>query len=207
MRTACPACWLAVLFHQQVPGRLHPVEIFYTQEPERDYLEAAIRTVVQIHACEPPGQSPSRTTTSMHAGRQTDANLCHCQHPVTSSGLGCFAVVVLHQVEHACRMPSQWCLTTHGPACCVCLVRLPTLHVAACLSPVLHLTSPHLTCPPAGDVLVFLTGEEEIEDACRKVTKEVQQMGSKVGPVKVLPLYSTLPPQQQQRIFEPVSCG
>ncbi|WIA09143.1 hypothetical protein OEZ85_008554 [Tetradesmus obliquus] len=92
----------------KVPGRLHPVEIFYTQEPERDYLEAAIRTVVQIHACEPPG-----------------------------------------------------------------------------------------------DVLVFLTGEEEIEDACRKITKEVSQMGSKVGPVKVLPLYSTLPPQQQQRIFEP----
>jgi pre-mRNA-splicing factor ATP-dependent RNA helicase DHX15/PRP43 len=53
-------------------------------------------------------------------------------------------------------------------------------------------------------VLVFLTGEEEIEDACRKITKEVSQMGSKVGPVKVLPLYSTLPPQQQQRIFEPV---
>lgn len=25
------------------------------QEPERDYLEAAIRTVVQIHICEPPG--------------------------------------------------------------------------------------------------------------------------------------------------------
>lgn len=74
-----------------------------------------------------------------------------------------------------------------------------------CAAP--HLTSPHLTWPPAGDVLVFLTGEEEIEDACRKVTKEVQQMGSKVGPVKVLPLYSTLPPQQQQRIFEPVSCG
>lgn len=54
-------------------------------------------------------------------------------------------------------------------------------------------------------MLVFLTGEEEIEDACRKITKEIQQMGSKVGPVKVLPLYSTLPPQQQQRIFEPVS--
>lgn len=35
-----------------VPGRTHPVEIFYTPEPERDYLEAAIRTVVQIHMCE-----------------------------------------------------------------------------------------------------------------------------------------------------------
>ncbi|CAD7012112.1 unnamed protein product [Ceratitis capitata] len=32
-----------------VPGRTHPVEIFYTPEPERDYLEAAIRTVIQIH--------------------------------------------------------------------------------------------------------------------------------------------------------------
>merc|ERR1711923_136267 len=31
-----------------VPGRTHPVEIFYTPEPEKDYLEAAIRTVVQV---------------------------------------------------------------------------------------------------------------------------------------------------------------
>lgn len=31
-----------------VPGRTHPVEIFYTPEPERDYLEAAIRTVIQV---------------------------------------------------------------------------------------------------------------------------------------------------------------
>lgn len=38
-----------------VPGRTHPVEIFYTPEPERDYLEAAIRTVIQIHICEEEG--------------------------------------------------------------------------------------------------------------------------------------------------------
>ena len=35
-----------------IPGRTHPVEIFYTPEPERDYLEGAIRTAVQIHMCE-----------------------------------------------------------------------------------------------------------------------------------------------------------
>lgn len=35
-----------------IPGRTHPVEIFFTPEPERDYLEAAIRTVLQIHMCE-----------------------------------------------------------------------------------------------------------------------------------------------------------
>jgi pre-mRNA-splicing factor ATP-dependent RNA helicase DHX15/PRP43 len=38
-----------------VPGRTHPVEIFYTPEPERDYLDAAIRTAIQIHLNEPEG--------------------------------------------------------------------------------------------------------------------------------------------------------
>ena len=31
-----------------IPGRLHPVEIFYTEAAEKDYVEAAIRTVVQV---------------------------------------------------------------------------------------------------------------------------------------------------------------
>ena len=35
-----------------IPGRTFPVEIFYTPEPERDYLEAAIRTTIQIHISE-----------------------------------------------------------------------------------------------------------------------------------------------------------
>lgn len=35
--------------------RAHPVEIFYTPKPVRDYLEAAIRTVIQIHLSEPEG--------------------------------------------------------------------------------------------------------------------------------------------------------
>lgn len=38
-----------------IPGRLHPVEIFYTLDPEKDYLEAAIRTAVQIHNYEDEG--------------------------------------------------------------------------------------------------------------------------------------------------------
>lgn len=39
----------------KVPGRTFPVEIFYTKEPERDYCEASVRTVLQIHQSEPPG--------------------------------------------------------------------------------------------------------------------------------------------------------
>ncbi|XP_013118522.1 ATP-dependent RNA helicase DHX15 homolog [Stomoxys calcitrans] len=92
-----------------VPGRTHPVEIFYTPEPERDYLEAAIRTVIQIHMCE--------------------------------------------EIE--------------------------------------------------GDILMFLTGQEEIEEACKRIKREIDNLGSDIGELKCIPLYSTLPPNLQQRIFEP----
>jgi pre-mRNA-splicing factor ATP-dependent RNA helicase DHX15/PRP43 len=96
----------------KVPGRTHPVEIFYTQEPEPDYVEAAIRTVLMIHRAEDPG-----------------------------------------------------------------------------------------------DILLFLTGEEEIEDACRKIKIEADDLLAQdqqsVGPLSCIPLYSSLPPQQQQRIFDP----
>ncbi len=90
----------------KVPGRTHPVEIFYTPEPERDYVEASVRTVVQIHQCEEPG-----------------------------------------------------------------------------------------------DILLFLTGEEEIEEVCRRVRSEIDALGDSVGPVVVYPLYASLPPRQQQDIF------
>jgi pre-mRNA-splicing factor ATP-dependent RNA helicase DHX15/PRP43 len=38
-----------------VPGRMFPVEVFYTQQPENDYFAAAIKTVLQIHVDEEPG--------------------------------------------------------------------------------------------------------------------------------------------------------
>lgn len=93
-----------------VPGRTHPVEIYYTPEYQKDYLDAAIRTVLQIHATE-----------------------------------------------------------------------------------------------DEGDVLLFLTGEEEIEDACRKIQLECDELirEQNAGPMKVYPLYGSLPPHQQQKIFDP----
>ncbi|KAI5815454.1 putative Pre-mRNA-splicing factor ATP-dependent RNA helicase PRP43 [Pyronema omphalodes] len=93
-----------------VPGRTHPVEIYYTAEAERDYCEAALRTVLQIHATE-----------------------------------------------------------------------------------------------AEGDILLFLTGEEEIEDACRKIKLEADELlrETDCGPLSVYALYGSLPPAQQQKIFEP----
>eukprot|EP00051_Salpingoeca_urceolata_P028381 m.5726 g.5726 ORF g.5726 m.5726 type:complete len:708 (-) comp2447_c0_seq2:496-2619(-) len=91
----------------KVPGRTFKVETFYTPEPERDYLEAAVRTVVQIHLVE----------------------------------------------------------------------------------------------ETKGDILLFLTGQEEIEDACRKIRQEVERI-PEAGNIDVVPLYSSLPPGQQQQIFK-----
>ncbi|KAM6499208.1 P-loop containing nucleoside triphosphate hydrolase protein [Amanita muscaria] len=57
-----------------------------------------------------------------------------------------------------------------------------------------------------GDILLFLTGEEEIEDSCRKIKIEAEELSnydSSVGSLTCIPLYSSLPPQQQQRIFDP----
>ncbi|EAU85197.2 ATP-dependent RNA helicase Prp43 [Coprinopsis cinerea okayama7 len=58
-----------------------------------------------------------------------------------------------------------------------------------------------------GDILVFLTGEEEIEDACRTIQNEVDEINNEhpgtMNPVLCIPLYSSLPPQQQQRVFQP----
>ena len=54
---------------------------------------------------------------------------------------------------------------------------------------------------------MFLTGEDEIEDACRKIRTESERLLEEepdlCGPLKVVPLYSSLPPAQQQRIFDP----
>jgi HrpA-like RNA helicase len=40
-----------------------------------------------------------------------------------------------------------------------------------------------------------LTGEEEIEAACKEIRSEVKKLGDEVGEIMVVPLYSSLPPQ------------
>ncbi|KAG9223912.1 hypothetical protein CCMSSC00406_0004472 [Pleurotus cornucopiae] len=58
-----------------------------------------------------------------------------------------------------------------------------------------------------GDILLFLTGEEEIEMACSEIRDKVKCLidlyPSSVGPLVCIPLYSSLEPKQQQRAFDP----
>ena len=74
-------------------------------------------------------------------------------------------------------------------------------YVEAALRTVLQI---HAT-EPEGDILLFLTGEEEIEDASRKIKLEVEELlrETDCGPMSVYTLYGTLSPAQQQRIFDP----
>jgi pre-mRNA-splicing factor ATP-dependent RNA helicase DHX15/PRP43 len=72
-------------------------------------------------------------------------------------------------------------------------------YLAMSISAVMHI---HVN-EKEGDVLLFLNGEEEIEDACRKLSREAEMLGAEVGPLLAIPLYSSLPPHMQQRIFDP----
>uniref|UniRef100_H3CAR0 ATP-dependent RNA helicase DHX8 n=1 Tax=Tetraodon nigroviridis TaxID=99883 RepID=H3CAR0_TETNG len=95
-----------------IPGRTFPVEILYAREPETDYLEASLITVMQIHLTEPPG-----------------------------------------------------------------------------------------------DILVFLTGQEEIDTACEILYERMKSLGPDVPELIILPVYSALPSEMQTRIFDPAPPG
>jgi len=91
-----------------VPGRVHPVEVYYTSAPESNYLEASLVTVFQIHASQPEGA-----------------------------------------------------------------------------------------------ILVFLTGQEEIDKACERVEEIKRKLGSRVPEIIALPIYANMPSEMQAKIFEP----
>ncbi|KAH9929819.1 P-loop containing nucleoside triphosphate hydrolase protein [Fomitopsis serialis] len=95
-----------------IPGRTYPVEILYTKEPETDYLDASLITVMQIHLSEPPG-----------------------------------------------------------------------------------------------DILLFLTGQEEIDTTCEILYERMKALGPKVPELIILPIYSALPSEVQSRVFDPTPPG
>lgn len=95
-----------------IPGRTYPVEVMYSKEPESDYLDAALVTVMQIHLTEPPG-----------------------------------------------------------------------------------------------DILLFLTGQEEIDTSCEILFERMKALGPSVPELIILPVYSALPSEMQSKIFDPAPAG
>ena len=60
----------------------------------------------------------------------------------------------------------------------------------------------HIT-QPRGDILVFLTGQEEIEAAELNLQETARKLGSKVPEMIICPIYANLPSELQSKIFEP----
>ena len=95
-----------------IPGRTFPVEILYSKEPESDYLDAALMTVMEIHLTQ-----------------------------------------------------------------------------------------------PKGDILLFLTGQEEIDTSCEILYERMRAIGPEAPELIILPVYSALPSEMQSRIFDPAPAG
>ncbi|XP_037605049.1 ATP-dependent RNA helicase DHX33 isoform X2 [Sebastes umbrosus] len=65
----------------------------------------------------------------------------------------------------------------------------------------------HQEAPPSHDILVFMTGQEEIEALARTCRDISKHLPDGCGPMVVIPLYASLPPAQQLRVFQPAPKG
>lgn len=54
---------------------------------------------------------------------------------------------------------------------------------------------------PAGDILVFMTGQEDIEVTCQVLKERMEQLENP-PPLSILPIYSQLPADLQAKIFQ-----
>ena len=104
-----PRCSVRII---PVPGRRFPVDMFYTQQPEANYIHAAVTTILQIH-----------------------------------------------------------------------------------------------TTQPKGDILLFLTGQDEIEATEENLKETMYALGDKVPELIIAPIYANLPSEMQAKIFEPTPEG
>lgn len=65
----------------------------------------------------------------------------------------------------------------------------------------------HQEAPPSHDILVFMTGQEEIEALARTCRDISKHLPDGCSPMLVIPLYASLPPAQQLRVFQPAPKG
>lgn len=60
---------------------------------------------------------------------------------------------------------------------------------------------------PDGDILVFLTGQEEIETGYEALSSRMKKLGGAVPELLIVPVYAALPSELQAKVFEPAPEG
>ncbi|KAM0438759.1 hypothetical protein ACHAPT_001517 [Fusarium lateritium] len=58
-----------------------------------------------------------------------------------------------------------------------------------------------------GDILIFLTGQDEIEAAEQEIAETAKKLGSRIKELVICPIYANLPSELQSKIFEPTPDG
>lgn len=58
-----------------------------------------------------------------------------------------------------------------------------------------------------GDILAFLSGQDEIEAAVQFLEDTMKKLGNRVAPLIIAPIYGALPAEAQQLIFQPTPAG
>ena len=76
-------------------------------------------------------------------------------------------------------------------------------YIDACVVTILQI---HVT-QPLGDILVFLTGQEEIETCQELLTERTRALGSKIRELVIVPIYANLPSDMQSKVFEKTPPG
>ena len=76
-------------------------------------------------------------------------------------------------------------------------------YLAAAITTVFQI---HVSQPP-GDILVFLTGQDEIEAMSASITETARKLGNRVPELIVCEIYANLPTDMQSKIFEPTPPG
>lgn len=76
-------------------------------------------------------------------------------------------------------------------------------YLAAAITTVFQI---HISQGP-GDVLVFLTGQEEIEAAEANLQETARKLGANIPEMIICPIYANLPSELQTKIFEPTPPG
>ncbi|KAF5184258.1 Atp-dependent rna helicase dhx8, partial [Thalictrum thalictroides] len=79
----------------------------------------------------------------------------------------------------------------------------PQFYLDASLAVIIQI---HLEEDP-GDILVFLTGQEEIESLEKLVKESIKQLPENSKKLLVVPIFSSLPSERQMRVFVPAPPG
>ncbi|KAL7814397.1 P-loop containing nucleoside triphosphate hydrolase protein [Trichoderma gracile] len=58
-----------------------------------------------------------------------------------------------------------------------------------------------------GDILIFLTGQDEIEAAEMEIAETAKKLGNRIKELVICPIYANLPSELQAKIFEPTPEG